>query len=728
MANIDVIYNKNESLVMRLIDLDVNYPYAYGDGSGLGRRLFYEVTSYTPGGGAVQISREVYGGLEARISQGGEVTILFPDVNIELGDYEFKPFLDGTLCKIYWYCDTENGKRLASGSTSFICSDTVSEGIDIARLNIIPHPNGQADITVIASNADKNGTLKAEFYINGEVISHEYALSEISMPYQEITYAFNAMLPQSGEMIAVITVTNPDGESASRKFNIDYWADLTPAINSFAVYQINAETREIQCNWSVSSRGAYRWAVTASKTGSEESWQKASSGDTTVSQSEMSVSGITFDNYERYTVTLWVYYAENGQEYMAQAHTAITLSQYPNRNAKIVHDGFLTFHIEGLDTGYTADDRKAVYTFAEVPNTEAAVQTIEVSLEGGISGGANVTFPGDIYAQYYVWCDIYSADGQLMKALPMISVNYEGFLVEVTPHYALPDVYSLHWSIGYMFDIYFMFDNEIHRLDELGGDVFGDLISLVKPKDTLETYYCKGYNDGTVYIAYPYLDKTSSLCEVTVGMNEYDQQNVYINFDVNSLKVKPQLANLTASAQGNTVSCEVTLIDPAFHNEIIVSADGNEVTRFMSERYSSDISWQMQVSGDGEHIISVTAEVDGINTNTAKCAVFITNEERPPFFEWDIPKISGERVYISSGEINRLIDNINSVRNYRGLESYDIGRLSSGDVFTAEKYNYMVKAIREISGYGMYLDEVERGVRIEARHLNLLKNEINAVI
>ena len=199
------------------------------------------------------------------------------------------------------------------------------------------------------------------------------------------------------------------------------------------------------------------------------------------------------------------------------------------------------------------------------------------------------------------------------------------------------------------------------------------------------------------------------------------------------------MTDLTVDANGLNLSYSAYIFYPgalAYCNSLLftyytVYVDGEEYGTYQVD----DQSGAFSVSGDiildsyGEHTISITAKLDGITTNTLTTNIFLSENERPNNFEWDAAKKSGETFSLTKEEMNRLMDNINATRVYRGLQAYPFAKIQSGDTFTSDIYNNIVEAIQGISGYGDYLKNVTANSDvISARDLNVLKDEINAVI
>lgn len=111
--------------------------------------------------------------------------------------------------------------------------------------------------------------------------------------------------------------------------------------------------------------------------------------------------------------------------------------------------------------------------------------------------------------------------------------------------------------------------------------------------------------------------------------------------------------------------------------------------------------------------------------------LYIVVSSRPDKFEWDTPKV-GKNFKITTGEVNRLHENINAVRQYMkdyvsGSTEYSFTYVTVGMTFSAGLYNAWVSAIKGISGFGTYINYVSAGDRITADLLNAVVNELNSV-
>ena len=731
MANIDVIYN-GDKIVMRLVDLDVNYPRD-------DRIVTYKIINYAINGGAVTISRQTT--LPARVVSGAEITLYFDDLPaLELTGGLFEPFEEGSTCEIIWTCTTTGDEQLASGSSSIVCQGE-QPGIDIAKATIIPYPNGNSEFTIYIAGAElgeiggTQGTLTVTFRINGTVTTVETTLRDASVPNQEMTYFVNAYLPQSGDLYVNVRVVNPDGVFAERDFYFQFDTNLAPVINKMSVLQINAANKEISVTWNATARGNYRWAITAKQIDGDVYWQKASSGtDTIPSGQDYTVTGITFDEYARYNIMLWVYYDYEGRTYTETYGTNITLSQYPNSSAQIEllsrYENSVQLRVTGLDVGYTGTDRYAIYKISTIPNIVTAEYTQTVPLEGGVVSGATVNFYNlPSRDTYYCWCDIYNGSDEIIKTLPMLAVAYGGFNVTITQLSGDRDVLMLEWDCPGVYEMFFDFDKAIRSAPESTGK--GEIIAsnpTAPPAQQIFSRYYSTSQSGTDYIIYPHI--TDSTCDVTITIDpfNYIQDWIYIGFSIIPV-TPPYISQLTAEVNGISTTLSITVPDGWCNREFVIYVDGTEHSTIHQDYYMGDntITHTLTLNSYGEHTISVKGIIDDIETEMKSVKVFAAQTGRPEKFEWDTPKVQGGEFNLDKGEINRLMDNINAVRVYRGLDIYPFTYVVTGDKFTANTYNSMVSAIQGVSGYGTFLYTVVSGLPIEARHLNLLRDELNAI-
>lgn len=100
---------------------------------------------------------------------------------------------------------------------------------------------------------------------------------------------------------------------------------------------------------------------------------------------------------------------------------------------------------------------------------------------------------------------------------------------------------------------------------------------------------------------------------------------------------------------------------------------------------------------------------------------------RPSTFSWTYSKVSGGNMNLTATEWNSLCNNINLVRQYKGLSNYYFETVYSGGTFLANHYNMAVYAIRAISGYSSVLSIVNNGDIIYASLLNNLVSTLNSI-
>lgn len=100
---------------------------------------------------------------------------------------------------------------------------------------------------------------------------------------------------------------------------------------------------------------------------------------------------------------------------------------------------------------------------------------------------------------------------------------------------------------------------------------------------------------------------------------------------------------------------------------------------------------------------------------------------RPAKFYWTYPKTQGGAFNLKAAEWNGLLSNINLVRAYKGLSTYPFTFVSTGNTFTAGHYNAAVAAIKDVSGYGGWLNYVNTGQTVTAQMMNVLVSELNAI-
>lgn len=114
----------------------------------------------------------------------------------------------------------------------------------------------------------------------------------------------------------------------------------------------------------------------------------------------------------------------------------------------------------------------------------------------------------------------------------------------------------------------------------------------------------------------------------------------------------------------------------------------------------------------------------------------ISDVERPEEFEWVYPKNKEETFKLPYDEWCLLLDHINEVRVYKGLQPMESGSTvgffyyptKNGETFTAVMYNQALKGITEMMEDSDYTDNaVQPGWPVTADCLNLLMNMINSI-
>ena len=114
---------------------------------------------------------------------------------------------------------------------------------------------------------------------------------------------------------------------------------------------------------------------------------------------------------------------------------------------------------------------------------------------------------------------------------------------------------------------------------------------------------------------------------------------------------------------------------------------------------------------------------------TREYSITVTGHgDKPDHFTWDTVKESGINYNLTASEWNNFTAHINLVRAYMNLSEISFDTVFSGNELTAAIYNKAVSAIKDIDGYGTYLDEVNMGDNVTAKSLNILVDELNAVL
>lgn len=119
--------------------------------------------------------------------------------------------------------------------------------------------------------------------------------------------------------------------------------------------------------------------------------------------------------------------------------------------------------------------------------------------------------------------------------------------------------------------------------------------------------------------------------------------------------------------------------------------------------------------------------VNGSETYKDVSAIFTTPSLRPDYFEWDTAKVPGGNFNITASEWKKLLQNIEAVRAYKGVNSANFSYPSKGDTFLASHYNTALNGITGILGSGYNANAVQPGWDITAARINLLRDMINDI-
>ena len=127
------------------------------------------------------------------------------------------------------------------------------------------------------------------------------------------------------------------------------------------------------------------------------------------------------------------------------------------------------------------------------------------------------------------------------------------------------------------------------------------------------------------------------------------------------------------------------------------------------------------------------------STSSGSVTVFIeppvSSSERPDRFAWEYPKEKGKPFILPYDEWCSLLDHINEIREYKGLQPMQSGTAvgyfyypaENGEIFTATMYNQALMGISGILNDGYSENEVQSGWPVTADCLNLLVEMINSV-
>ena len=106
----------------------------------------------------------------------------------------------------------------------------------------------------------------------------------------------------------------------------------------------------------------------------------------------------------------------------------------------------------------------------------------------------------------------------------------------------------------------------------------------------------------------------------------------------------------------------------------------------------------------------------------------LTTVQRPSFFAWTYPKISGANFYLHHTEWNALLTNINEVRAYKGLSTVSFNTASTDQEFSATlHYNPARSAIAAMSPPTPLPASKQRLDDVAASLLNGLRDSLNSI-
>lgn len=253
-------------------------------------------------------------------------------------------------------------------------------------------------------------------------------------------------------------------------------------------------------------------------------------------------------------------------------------------------------------------------------------------------------------------------------------------------------------------------------LDEQNNATFGDISYLTGATHT-NTFY--NLSTGVQYLVACRLYFTDVDCDIVLGdyiiLSGSSSSTYAITIQVNNYAYGEALAFESWAAPGTPVSVEATAY-PGYRFAVWSS---NPSVSF-GDSFSASTYFIMPASN-----VTITAN-------------FIAGQARPNTFSWTngtynpysgvVEKVKGDPFDLTATEWNGLCNNINAVRQYKGLQTYSFfPTASSGAVFYADMYNQAVYAIQGISGYGSALATVSAGSAITAYHMNILVSELNAI-
>lgn len=100
---------------------------------------------------------------------------------------------------------------------------------------------------------------------------------------------------------------------------------------------------------------------------------------------------------------------------------------------------------------------------------------------------------------------------------------------------------------------------------------------------------------------------------------------------------------------------------------------------------------------------------------------------RPNNFYWTYDKVQSGDFNLTAKEWNALTARINEFRAYKNSDSYSFDTAYKGYEFTADMYMQAREAIRDISGYGLYIPTVSSGSAVTAYAMDMVVSELNAI-
>ncbi len=105
----------------------------------------------------------------------------------------------------------------------------------------------------------------------------------------------------------------------------------------------------------------------------------------------------------------------------------------------------------------------------------------------------------------------------------------------------------------------------------------------------------------------------------------------------------------------------------------------------------------------------------------------VTVSARPPNFQWDIPKVSGQPFQVTAIEWNKFTTRINDFRRYKGLSNYSFLTVEKGDTFYASTFNTAITAISAMNPPISPPSAVTPKSDILASYLNKIVESLNSI-